>query len=1363
MSVKVQADAEDGSAGLLGDPGDDTGAVPFAPGTQAATNDPLAPSASADVQLKAGESKSLQLKAEGSESSTAATHQDLLDSQHALALQQLVDAADDLNKSILGRPGTHEWAASVIAYGKLVESGTQPSIDSLVMAATFGDEMCSTPTKGQVKREHYDKQSDVAESPRGSVTSAEGPSSCPLLKKLRRLTASPPPASAETEASSLPSCAQAQVVKEEPERAEQPEEGHESDRLADEDCWDDDLPINPASIDAKFPSGALFASLNRIRATTNSYCLRLQNKGWYNQFKLATVQALLRRLQNQESKISGYHIDCQIGYRQLKIRLHALLDLHKSLKIWVDTQDNKRLVEALPCLRTLLRLFDHMEKAFAPDILLLLVYAQYHRDTMDSGSVAEALAKVDFDSLVEVVNKVRAKEPPVKEEAPEIKEEDQEEAPLIKKELGDNEEPAAKKCTRKSKTQTTAVGLEVVLNFEASAADHLAKLVTDGLKAYLFNVPGKLEDMVKLESVTTELRELSEAWEAATSTVCDEASKKYQDLLKSVLYIYQCCHANEKHRPSAVNVRWARRVVLSAVREQSFAGEAARTMVAYSSGKFAMSAAKSLSAAGLEDEAADTMFASAASDFENLYEHAFSDLGCWLTTGNGGQAHTIKSIGDAQGGVCKLRDCLVNCIPRWSKAAVEAALENLVTAIENSMEIIQVGGSVMVEAVHDRLSDPLAAAAVELSAMDSPIAILGAKQETADEIEASAGADHGAQTTTTGFSVQWLNKMQFVAAAASELRAEVGELASILKNGAQGFVLCCGQLATRLGKGRFSMADTDEAPHRISENIQQNAQKFDTLLDYLELCGALLKEHSEANTGGQPVAEAPTSEKSVLVRFAMHHRALSTDLPSFVMAKHGGGSERMELFYTMFEDFMQGSGAHIYTFFATRFVQESVEKIMSCTVKLASVHEKVLKDASSSKVFPMLIVSPTAKDLSGSSLDSLQGAKFQASAMREWAHNSHFAALEEFVCASGYEEVTIDGVFKHGDGSTVIGSADALTLLESQCLVLDVAMLAAAIHVGLLVKEESKAKVSQASLFDTVAPLISLFNAAIVRLDKHNDTPKVLHFEQEGWVCDMPMSSMRQWTACMGLFGGKVHEAMLHQFVEGLTAATEQSQAACPSWEACVEGGDLKLQVAKKIVAGKLNKLVGLHNSLHQLLVQQNVAAKAMQVSPKLQEHEITSGSVAIALAALARSSQGSVFIQGIDLLLTGANDPKGSEHARSFLKKHRDDPNKNTDLPQSFWKELENLAEHAQVTAPFPPAEADVASETQPPSSSAASSCLKRGRGDSVASQPPAELKKCSSKAPSVKAESEASGISLADAEPAPRQQAKSLKRFKK
>jgi hypothetical protein len=66
-----------------------------------------------------------------------------------------------------------------------------------------------------------------------------------------------------------------------------------------------------------------------------------------------------------------------------------------------------------------LRLFDHMEKAFAPDILLLLVYAQYHRDTMDSGSVAEALAKVDFDSLVEVVNKVRAKEPPVKEEAPE--------------------------------------------------------------------------------------------------------------------------------------------------------------------------------------------------------------------------------------------------------------------------------------------------------------------------------------------------------------------------------------------------------------------------------------------------------------------------------------------------------------------------------------------------------------------------------------------------------------------------------------------------------------------------------------------------------------------------------------------------------------------------------------------------------------------------------------------------------------------------------------------------------------------------------------------------------------------------------
>ena len=95
--------------------------------------------------------------------------------------------------------------------------------------------------------------------------------------------------------------------------------------------WDDDLPINALSLNARFPKGPLFSSITRIRGTINEYTKKLGEHGWFNAFKPQTVQALARRLSFHEASVVGkFNIDVQIAYKQLLIRVNYLVHLHKN-------------------------------------------------------------------------------------------------------------------------------------------------------------------------------------------------------------------------------------------------------------------------------------------------------------------------------------------------------------------------------------------------------------------------------------------------------------------------------------------------------------------------------------------------------------------------------------------------------------------------------------------------------------------------------------------------------------------------------------------------------------------------------------------------------------------------------------------------------------------------------------------------------------------------------------------------------------------------------------------------------------------------------------------------------------------------
>ena len=71
--------------------------------------------------------------------------------------------------------------------------------------------------------------------------------------------------------------------------------------------------------------------------------------------KVATVKALHRRLDAYNADVIGkYHVDVQIAYTQIKRRLQAYLDIHKSISKWTESQNDEYLTGIVAFLTDLL-------------------------------------------------------------------------------------------------------------------------------------------------------------------------------------------------------------------------------------------------------------------------------------------------------------------------------------------------------------------------------------------------------------------------------------------------------------------------------------------------------------------------------------------------------------------------------------------------------------------------------------------------------------------------------------------------------------------------------------------------------------------------------------------------------------------------------------------------------------------------------------------------------------------------------------------------------------------------------------------------------------------------------------------------
>lgn len=115
--------------------------------------------------------------------------------------------------------------------------------------------------------------------------------------------------------------------------------------------------------------------------------------------------------------------------------------------------------------------------------------------------------------------------------------------------------------------------------------------------------------------------------------------------------------------------------------------------------------------------------------------------------------------------------------------------------------------------------------------------------------------------------------------------------------------------------------------------------------------------------------------------------------------------------------------------------------------------------------------------------------------------------------------------------------------------------------------------------------------------------------------------------------------------------------------------------ILRKLMRDKQADLVRNHNNVHDMLGRMCVAAELLDVQPRLQVHELTNQSIAIAMNTLAKTATASVIAAGVLSLERFRADPHGAAKAADFVAKHRQ---KHPSVPNAFWQLFEDIASYS-------------------------------------------------------------------------------------
>lgn len=380
-----------------------------------------------------------------------------------------------------------------------------------------------------------------------------------------------------------------------------------------------------------------------------------------------------------------------------------------------------------------------------------------------------------------------------------------------------------------------------------------------------------------------------------------------------------------------------------------------------------------------------------------------------------------------------------------------------------------------------------------------------------------------------------------------------------------------------------------------------------------------------------------------------------------------------------------------------------MQLIGKVAVPIVIVHDSVLSMKAPLEILPALVRDYTEL-IYLPAQPIVIDAQTNFSMLRDsFSHSADLRGIERFVEAAGCKSIAMAADF--ADGMCSVPSEVALLTLRMSCTVRDIVVFGSMVHVKLLTPIACELNIAEPELFNEMPFILHFLAECLGNLDEDAMSPTAMLAESMSFPLKPMPALVRQWRQLMAMFNKSALDALLAQFVHVLEAATDRCRQATPAWEACFPNGVMQLSMLERMLSGKFASIVKGHDHLHTTLKKMSDAGRLLQVTPKLQDNDATSQSIAIALNSMSAASIAATVAMGLDVL-NFASHPSGGQKAADFLDKYRHA--KGSDIiPKSFWNEIENLgslapaaqgaksskasvrsapASHSQATAPSTP-----------------------------------------------------------------------------
>eukprot|EP00959_Pyramimonas_sp_CCMP1952_P472973 9500928-Pyramimonas_sp.AAC.1 len=167
----------------------------------------------------------------------------------------------------------------------------------------------------------------------------------------------------------------------------------------------DSTGVSELSLEADLPSGTSMANFGRIRGTINSYADKLGNDDWFPKTVLGTLHALHRRLQKRgkDEIIGKASFAIQKAYYQLDKRIESVIELHKLVKYWVESQSNGTIKDLLVPFSYLLGYQTVKLMPMSEQLNIMFARSVFHAMVKHQGSIKTAIDLYDPTILLDMV------------------------------------------------------------------------------------------------------------------------------------------------------------------------------------------------------------------------------------------------------------------------------------------------------------------------------------------------------------------------------------------------------------------------------------------------------------------------------------------------------------------------------------------------------------------------------------------------------------------------------------------------------------------------------------------------------------------------------------------------------------------------------------------------------------------------------------------------------------------------------------------------------------------------------------------------------------------------------------------------